>query len=81
VGHHPSRAPIEIASGTSVTVLSVQTSVGVLSAIDWSPDEWTLLIQAWGAAPDGVGRLWSASADGSGSHVLVDRASEGADWR
>jgi hypothetical protein len=71
---------IDLATGTALTVLSLPDTEGAFYAQDWSPDGQTLLVQIWGAGPDGHGSLWSAAADGSGFHVLVERAYEGADW-
>ena len=77
---HESIEILDVATGTAETI---HTSSGrEVTAADWSPDGQAVLVVQGEEGIAGEATLWSVPADGSGGHVLVERAASGsADWR
>jgi dipeptidyl aminopeptidase/acylaminoacyl peptidase len=71
---------VNVASGIAVTVHTAPAD-DQLTALAWSPDEQAVLVVQGNGSPGGAS-VWSVPVDGSGGHVVVERADqEGADWR
>jgi Tol biopolymer transport system component len=72
---------VNVATGATVTI---HTSSGrEVTAVDWSTDgRAVLVVQGDGNVDTGQASVWSVPADGSGGHLVVERAHfEGPDWR
>jgi WD40 repeat protein len=68
-------------TGVATTIHTAPASGQLVVPVAWSPDGKAVLVIEGNGSPGGAS-IWSVPVDGSGGHVLVERADqEGADWR